>query len=39
MHDHHDIFVQGIAETKKIALTFFEDESQSDVVRVYVPVG
>ena len=38
MHGHHDIFVRGIVETKKIALTFLGNESQANVVKCCIPV-
>ena len=38
MHGHHDIFVRGIIETKKIELTFLSNESQANVVKRCVPV-
>ena len=38
MHGHHDIFVRGIVETKKISLTFFDEESQRNVRKCCVPV-
>ena len=38
MHGHHDIFVRGIVETKKITLTFFDEESQRNVRKCCIPV-
>ena len=38
MHGHHDIFVKGIVETKKIVLTFVANENQDDVVKRCIPV-
>ena len=38
MHGHHDIFVRAIVQTKKIALTFVDNESRSNVVKRCIPV-
>lgn len=38
MHGHHDIFVRGIVETKKIELTFVDNQSKTNMTRRYIPV-
>ena len=38
MHGHHDIFARAVVETKKITLTFIDNESHDNVVKHCIPV-